>query len=483
VGIVDRIDRTVGQGLEEVVARHHRRRLARLGWSRALDPAPAAEPWPDGDPTPRPGNRIDVLIDGHECFTRMVDAMLGAKRHVHLAGWHIDPSFEVVREEGRRSVEQLLEEVAARVRVRVLTWGGSPSPVGRTGRRAMKGIAARLDRAEGVRAVPDPRARPLHCHHEKLVIVDDRIAFVGGIDLTDLMIDRFDDPSHRPRGSQNWHDVTTALQGPLAADVAEHFNVRWRELAGETLPPPDPPEPVGGTEAQFLRTIPERIYEAVPRGDFRILEAYVRLLRSATRFVYLENQYLWSPEIVRIMADKLRHPPSPEFRMLLLLPAKANTGTDDTRGQLAILADADEGRGRFLACTIYRLGPGLKDCLPIYVHAKVAVIDDRWLMIGSANINEHSLFNDTEANVLVDAERLAVDTRRRLWAEHLECGVDELATDPTALFDRLWRPRAVEQRRLVDQGRCPTERVVELPNVSRRSKLLIGPLQGLVVDG
>src|SRR5205085_5314187 len=102
---------------------------------------------------------------------------------------------------------------------------------------------------------------------------------------------------------------------------------------------------------------------------------------------------------------------------VLLLPAKPDKGGDDTRGQLGTLVQADGDRRRLLACTLYAVG-GEKDW-PVYVHAKVWIVDDAWMTIGSANLNEHSLFNDTEMNVVIHDAALARDTRLRLWAEHL----------------------------------------------------------------
>jgi phosphatidylserine/phosphatidylglycerophosphate/cardiolipin synthase-like enzyme len=226
------------------------------------------------------------------------------------------------------------------------------------------------------------------------------------------------------------------------------------------------------------------MYEAVPHGDFRIFESYRRALSSAQELVYLENQFLWAPEIVSILADKLRHPPTPDFRVVVLLPAKANNGHDDTRGQLSVLVDADNGNGRILGATIRSLSP-LKDRAdPLYVHAKVAVVDDRWLIVGSANLNAHSFFNDTEMCVVTDDADLARDTRVRLWAEHLELDPTEVASAPAVtLVDERWRPIAAEQLARQRAGQAPTHRLLELPGVSRRSRRLLGPVTGLLDDG
>jgi phosphatidylserine/phosphatidylglycerophosphate/cardiolipin synthase-like enzyme len=219
----------------------------------------------------------------------------------------------------------------------------------------------------------------------------------------------------------------------------------------------------------------------VPRGDFRILEAYARAFQSAQRLIYLENQYLWSPEIVDILKEKLKHPPSEDFRLLVILPSKPNTGYDDTIGQLAVLDEADAGRGHLLACTLYARGAEALE--RIYIHAKIGIVDDEWLTIGSANLNEHSLFNDTEVNVVVCDRDLARTTRLRLWAEHLESTIDAVGGEPTGLIDDVWKPLADDQMRRHDQELSLTHRLVRLPQVSKRAKRLLGPVQALFVDG
>jgi len=267
------------------------------------------------------------------------------------------------------------------------------------------------------------------------------------------------------------------------ADVAEHFRQRWQDVAGEALPAPVASPAVGELELQVVRTLPDRAYRFAPRGEFRILEAYVRALRSARELVYLENQFLWSPELVQILVAKLRDPPSSEFRVVALLPAKANNGADDTRGQLGVLAEADAGRGRFLACTLVARDETRSVSSPIYVHAKIAIIDDRWLTIGSANLNAHSLFNDGEVNIVTQDRELARSVRHRLWAEHLELDPDDVQGPAYLVVDRTWWPIAHAQLERHKAALPPTHRLTELAGVSRRSMRLLGPLQGLVVDG
>jgi phosphatidylserine/phosphatidylglycerophosphate/cardiolipin synthase-like enzyme len=264
------------------------------------------------------------------------------------------------------------------------------------------------------------------------------------------------------------------------ADVAEHFRLRWAETTGEELPQPTPPPPAGDVELQVVRTTPEKIYRRLPRGEFTILESYLRALRSAEHLIYLENQFLWSPEIVAVLADKLRNPPSERFRLLVLLPAKPNNGNDDTHGQLGVLAAADDGGNRFLACTLFQAGENGR---PVYVHAKIGTVDDSWLTVGSANLNEHSLFNDSEMNVVSRDPALAKETRLKLWSEHLERSVAEIDHDPAEVIDNCWRPLATKQLERRTRGQPLTHRLLLLPHISRRVDALRGPINGLLVDG
>jgi len=335
-----------------------------------------------------------------------------------------------------------------------------------------------LTRGTRVEVELDAKERPMHCHHEKLVLVDDRVAYVGGIDLTTFAGNRLDTSAHRARGELGWHDACIRLDGPVVADVAEHFRHRWPGA----LPAAPRPEPLDGVDVQLVRTVPERLYGGLERGAFTVLESYLSALRSAERFVYLESQFLWSSEIVSVLVDKLCNPPSDDFRLVVLLPSRPNNGEEDTRGQVGVLVDADRKSGdatqRFLACTLYQPGRG---GTIVYVHAKIGIVDDRWLTVGSANLNEHSLFNDTEVNVVLHDEELARAARLRLWREHLER--DDVDGDPVRVVDELWRPIAEEELTRRRNEGYVERRLTLLPRVSRRAEALWGPLSGLLVDG
>ena len=481
------LDDAVGGLLERAVVRHHRKRLTGLGHGDALTPEPSSPAvagehiWVAGPRPPRAGNSVEVLVDGDRAFAAMAEELARARSHVHIAGWHLTPELRLRRDITFPTLRDLLAELALRVDVRVLLWAGPPVPAFSPTRPSVRKIHAALTDGTSVQCVLDARERTLHCHHEKIIVIDDEVAFVGGVDLSTLSGDRWDETVHPPRGATGWHDVATRLRGPVVTDVAQHFRDRWQEVAGSPIAAPVPQPPAGDVTVQLLRTVPEATYRFADRGEFSILQAYLGALARAEQFIYLENQFLWSAEIVQTLAEKLRNPPTPNFRLLLLLPARPTNGKDTTRGQLGRLLDADDGRGMVLPTTIRSLHDGEKD--PLYVHAKVGIIDDRWLTIGSANLNEHSLFNDTEVNILTDDAALARDTRLQLWSEHLQRPVADIDGDPVRVIDDQWKPLAEEQLSRDLAGQSATHRLIRLAAVSRRTERLMGPARGLLVDG
>ena len=249
----------------------------------------------------------------------------------------------------------------------------------------------------------------MHCHHEKLVIVDDEIAFVGGIDLTTLAGDRYDSSEHPHKEQEiGWHDATSRAARADRARRRRPFRAALggdggRGAAAAGGPSRRPATPPSSSSAPSPRARTACCRAASSRSS----RPTCARCAARSRLIYLENQFLWSPEIVHILETKLRDPPSDDFRVVVLLPHKANNGQDDTRGMLGRLVAADDGAKRFLATTI--MSRSGERSGPLYVHAKIGIVDDAWLAIGSANLNEHSLFNDTEVDVVTCDPRLARD--------------------------------------------------------------------------
>ena len=477
--LVERVDCVVGDSIERAMSAHHRRRLRRVGWEHALSAAGAD--WVAAGEPPSAGNAIEVLVDGEEALPRMAEAIAGARSHVHIAGWCITPDFALTAGEPPVILRDLLADAARRVPVRVLLWGGAPLPLYPVSRRAVRDMRDALCKDSAIVCALDTHERPLHCHHEKLVIVDDDVAFVGGIDLTDFAGNRLDRPGHPPRGSLGWHDVATVLRGPAVAAVSRHFGLRWSEVTDERLPPPADASPGGRPGIQIVRTVPERIYKALPGASSRSSRATrarsaPRGTSSTSRTSSCGRPRSWRS--CKRSCGIRRATASACCSCCRRSPTRAPTTPPVSS---AVLADADDGAGRMLACTRYAVDDGASD--RVYVHAKVGIVDDRWLTVGSANLNEHSLFNDTEMNVVSHDPRLRV--RRGC------------ASGPSTSRARPRRSRAIRRRSSTrsgvrsraeqlerrEAGAELTHGLVGLAHVSRRSKRLLGPLQSLLVDG
>jgi phosphatidylserine/phosphatidylglycerophosphate/cardiolipin synthase-like enzyme len=468
----------LAERLEDTVRSRHRRRLRAVGWEHALDAN--GNGYSLAGIPPRPGNDLEVLIDGAAALPAIAEELAQAQSHVHLTGWYVSPQLQLTRGDDPVVVRNVLAELAERIDVRVLLWGGAPVRLFRPSRNDVRLVRDELCETTKVDCEIDSCVGLLHCHHEKTIVIDDEVAFVGGFDLSLNAGDPYDTPEHVARGRVGWHDAAVRLRGPAVADVAEHFRLRWEASKKEALPPVAAQPAAGDVEVQVVRTVRDGIFKSLPQGDYSLLEAYAAALRSAQKLVYLENQFLWSPEIVGILADKLRNPPADDFRVVLLLPARANDGADVSCGQVAALIEADDDNARFLACTLFAHAHGVRDL--VYVHSKLGIVDDRWLTVGSANLNSHSLFNDTELNVVTLDPRLARDTRLRLWSEHLERPVSEVDGDSTEVVESLWEPIAEEQLERMENDAPLTHRLVKLPGVSRVHRRVLGPILGHIYD-
>ena len=264
----------LGDGVEAAVQLKHRRRMTRLGWERLYQPTTPGL-FAEGDPPPRDGCELEVLIDGAEALPVMAEAIANAKHFVHVTGWHLEPAFVMRRGHPEAAIGVLLAEMAERVDVRVLVWSGAPIPLFHPSRSEVKQALANLTQNTRIRAHGDPREHPFHCHHEKTIIIDGR-----------ARVRRRNRP-HRQRRrslrrrSSHWRDAGSAgttsppaLRGPAVADVNDHFRMRWRELTGEDIPETPPPPARRQLHRAGRAHGAEEMYDALPRGEFRIFESY-----------------------------------------------------------------------------------------------------------------------------------------------------------------------------------------------------------------
>ena len=427
----------------------------------------ADDRWFPEDSPPRQGNRLLPLVDGETAMAAMYEAMASATESIHIAAWFLTPELRMIRTPdnpleprdgsgGPTAFLPLIARKADEVDVRILLWPGSG--VGKFSTRRVKAMHRLLVRSNPrLRARLDNREHFSHCQHQKALVIDGRLAFVGGLDVTAFDADRWDVRQHSYRDGLNWHDTHWRLEGPCVADVATNFRQRWNAVAPrDPVRPAAPPEPIdGGSEAQVQRTIPKGNYPFAPQGIFGIAYAYRRAIARAERYIYLENQYLWSPEITEALCEAIQRGRRTGLRVALVLPVHPNVGKGDTDRHVQELLDADEGHGVFRAYGLYTSWHDPEeDCYKyrtVYVHAKVGIIDDTWVTVGSANLNGRGMATDSEINVTTTDPAVARALRLTLWAEHLRRPEGVLAgIDPATLLGGEWERVAAAQAATVE---------------------------------
>jgi cardiolipin synthase A/B len=433
------------------------------------DHVPCAEP---GSYPRRAGNRVRPLVDGEPAFRRICEAVERARRSVWVTVAFLDRDLELP--DGRGSLFDVLDRAAARgLDVRVLFWrepelprvlpdsthfGGTPPERAWLAARGSR-FAARWDHL------------PRYCHHQKSWVIDagtpDEVAFVGGINLDRGSIVG---PGHPPvRATLNVHDAYLELAGPAATDVHHNFVQRWNEAsergaadgvwpdAGAAGPLPFPrvlSPPRGTVSVQITRTVRPGAYRdatAAPGatsfpiggGEASVLAQYLAAIDAARRTIYLENQFLASAAILERLAVALGRGVSVVFVLpgAPMAQVRAARTDPETAPFFAALGGLGEHPGFTLAALVASRGAGRYE--DVYVHAKLAIVDDAWVTIGSTNVATRSFHGDTELNAsLWDAET-ARGLRVALLHEHL--GVDTAGLDDREALGR-FREQAVRNR-------------------------------------
>lgn len=413
----------------------------------------AHSPDPGGVSLLRPGEncwriehaaRADVIIDAATYFRAAREAMLQARQRIMLIGWDFDARIELLPgekpDEGPARLGDFILWLVRRrpeLEVFVLRWDiGAIKTLFRGTTlltllrwKAHPRITARLDGAH-------PAGGSLHL---KILVLDDCLAFCGGIDMTAARWDtreHLDDEPRRapPTGAPEkpWHDATTALEGPIARAIGDLARERWRVACGEELPPIEAPGACwpASLSARFhdievgiARTRPEM--PEVP-AIHEIERLYLDLIASARRHIYAESQYFASRRVAEALARRLEEPDGPEIVLVNPLSAQGwlePVAMDTARARLREALRRHDRYGRF---RIYH--PETAGGRSIYVHAKMLVVDDHVLRVGSSNLNNRSMRLDVECDVVLEGKTAAtraaiLSVRNGLIAEHL--GRDE----------------------------------------------------------
>lgn len=365
-------------------------------------------------------DRLAVLMENETYFDALASALSKARRSVVVLGWQFDPRTRLDPETrpGDRQAEighQLRMMVKSRpeLDVRLLIWksplliaasqGFYPHRAQGWFRKRM--VEFRLDQ-------PGPRGA---CHHQKVIVIDDAVAFCGGGDVS---VDRWDSEAHsdddlrraQPSGliSPPRHETMCVMDGAAARALGDLARERWFKATWErTLPDPVGSDPwPEGVEPDFTdvpvgiaRTEPKHGGRAEVRENERL---HVEAIRGARRLIYMENQYFTSPVIAAALAERLAEPDGPEVVLVSTgrSPSWFDSITMDTaRAEVLFRLESADRHDRFSA-----FSPNTVGGQRIIVHAKVTVVDDRLLRIGSTNLNNRSLGMDTECDVAIAPE-------------------------------------------------------------------------------
>ncbi len=430
----------------------------------------------------KPARRVAWLRNADAYYHEVAKALRAARRQIWILAWDFDQRVELTRgrEDDRLppwSLGRLLEhqlEARPELHLRVLVWDKAVAFAhGLAELEEMQPLALDHPRAELRLDAAHP---PLSSPHQKLVVIDDRLAFSGGMDLT---LARWDTGEHDPEDARRrqpdgqayrpYHDVQMLVDGPAARTLGDLARRRWQRATGQRLPPleaitgsealagdagleqegsredaavgdpwPEGLEPdLRDVDVIIARTEPEQ-GEAGPIYEIEAL--YRRAIERAEQGIFIEQQYFTDEGIVDALARRLEEPEGPE--LILILPR-------DTTGWVARLtmesllperlrrlekAD-DHDRLR----VVYPDAPGIprEAGSSINVHAKLMIVDDRYIQVGSANINFKSMRYDSECDLAVEVGssetgRTAIRRfRHLLLAEHLGCGLEAVARAET----------------------------------------------------
>ncbi|WP_344220832.1 phospholipase D family protein [Kribbella sancticallisti] len=417
------------------------------------------------------GNSVRPLIHGATYFQRLYEELcaLEAGDRVYFTDWRGDGD-QLLRPEGPTVGEVLCDLARSGVEVRGLLWRSHSDHLQFNAQENQR-LGTELNEA-GAEVLLDQRVRRMASHHQKLFVIRHQgepgkdVAFVGGIDLSHQRRDdakHAGDPQQAPMdpryGSRApWHDAALEFRGPVVGDLLRTFVERWDDphpldrrtpyrmlvQRKERMPrhPTDLPEafpdpPGAGRHAvQVLRTYAHKHpgFPFAPKGEYSVARAYQKAFRRARKLIYLEDQYLWSSVVAEGICQALEQ--APELRVIAVVPRYPDqdgriSGPPARYGQLQAIemmrAAAPERVG------VYDLENS--DGTPIYVHAKVCVVDDEWFTCGSDNFNRRSWTNDSELTCAVVGPGLAREVRSELWTEHLG---GEPVLDPIEGFEQ-WK--------------------------------------------
>jgi phospholipase D1/2 len=447
--------------------------------------------------------RSGLLVDGHDYYRAVYDACRQAKRTILMLGWQFDSSVELLRGDEAEDAEHpvaLLKFLATlceqrpELEVRILTWRSSP--VFALEREPFQSLTFRLRSHKNLRFELD------ECHpvgasqHQKAVIVDRSIAFVGGMDLCS---GRWDDRAHlaidprrgkKPLIRKNYtpyHDVQAYVTGDAVDQLFTWFAYRWEDGCAEKLELPDAPsDPITITptleinvpRVGLARTFPEREDWDPPRAAIcELHDLHRRAIAAAKRSIYIENQYFCSEHVRRCLFERMMREDEPEpLEIVIVLPQHSGGFKEQISigvRQSEILRELKmmAARTGHHVGVYYVAAPGDDGDVPVFIHAKVLAVDDRFLLVSSCNTTNRSLGLDSELGVGWESdfeEPTIRNARVELLREHTGMDAAEAAhflvpqRRLVARLDEIARARTHRLRmHAMDEGGEPGETIAK----------------------
>ncbi len=388
--------------------------------------------------------RAALLVDADSYFDTLASAFSRAERSIVIVGWDFDARIRLRPRDGPAgpSLGEFLHSLVARkpqLEIRILVW--SLAPVHAPSAPLPLVLGEEWQDHERIHLRLDTHHPIYGAHHQKIVTVDDSLAFVGGMDLT---VERWDTPEHAPgndlrREPDNTpydavHDVQLVADGPLARVLGGIAATRWRDATGEALPrAPSVERWPSGLRPDFA-DIAAGVSRTAPAHAGRpqieeIAKLNDDLLRSARRTIYIEAQYFTGRRLRRVLEEVLVRPDPPE---IIVVSTRVANGLVErfimgaNRERLLRYLRAIDRNERLHAYFPVCDGTGEHRLL---IHSKLMIIDDRYLRVGSANLNNRSVGLDTECDVTLEAtteeaRKTVLHARDALLAEHLGTDVD-----------------------------------------------------------
>jgi len=461
-----------------------------------------SEVWAQSSSYPaRAGNALELYVDGQAAFAAIADAIRQAKQYVYATFAYIEPKFCLEPDKTNTTILQLLSIMAkSGVDVRILIW----SPETKTPGTIPDSDSSKLfdiNAGQGtIKARWDVAIPPfIGCHHQKSFVIDGQIAFVGGINSLQAYWDtnehvpddlrRLPFDVKQPMSESAFanvpplHDLFGHIQGFCVNDVEANFCERWNNATykhsnnqnNDVIPHTGAVANEANLTLQITRTLAPLTYHTKPSGETSIRETYLKAINAAEHMIYFENQYYFDDDVDRAILDAAKK--GVKVIGLLCLKPDENTSLGFVEKAIEDIGKTmDDFDNYFTHNNIILFSPvkAMNDPLTnnyiytdIYVHAKLLIVDDQFMTLGSANISNTSMQFHSEMNLVANDTSKVRLLHKQLWEEHFQRSLTDMQLfDPNTAVN-LWNEDAKQNFQARNSSQKPVSRVYPFTKVLR----------------